>query len=130
MYILNDVHSPAAFTCHTSWGESMVDYVLCNRMHLQVHQQTQQPKNISDHDLIYTRLPLHAANIKHSSATADRSTQPPNPLRGRTLAHTCSQTEHCIQNGFRVNNSMTTTPAHANGENIHLPHFLLQHSKT
>jgi endonuclease/exonuclease/phosphatase family metal-dependent hydrolase len=36
LYILNGIHSPAAFTCHTGRGESTVDYILCNKNYLQV----------------------------------------------------------------------------------------------
>jgi hypothetical protein len=54
-----------------------VDYILCNRFHLQVHQHTWQKEDtFTDHDLIYTRLPLHAANTEHSTAAADHNTQP------------------------------------------------------
>lgn len=30
LYILNGIHSPATYTCHTGRGESTVDYILCN----------------------------------------------------------------------------------------------------
>jgi hypothetical protein len=42
LFILNGIHSPAAFTCHTGRGESIVDYVLCNKSYLQVKHTTQQ----------------------------------------------------------------------------------------
>jgi hypothetical protein len=57
----------------------MVDYFLCNRVYLQVHQLLQQQTNITDHDLLYTRLPLLAANVAPPTAAADRSTPPPLP---------------------------------------------------
>jgi Endonuclease-reverse transcriptase len=34
LYILTGINSPAAFTCHTSRGESTVDYILCNKVRL------------------------------------------------------------------------------------------------
>ncbi len=55
----------------------MVDYFLCNRVYLQVHQLLQQQTNITDHDLLYTCLPLLAANVAPPTATADRPTPPP-----------------------------------------------------
>jgi endonuclease/exonuclease/phosphatase family metal-dependent hydrolase len=64
LYILNGTHTPATCTCHTSRGESLVDYILCNRVHLQVHHPALQPANISDHDLIYTHLPITAAHYE------------------------------------------------------------------
>jgi exonuclease III len=31
VYIINGIHSLAAYTCHTGRGESTVDYMLCNK---------------------------------------------------------------------------------------------------
>ena len=36
LYILNGTHTPATCTCHASRGESIVDYILCNIVSLQV----------------------------------------------------------------------------------------------
>jgi hypothetical protein len=70
LYILNGVHSPAAYTCHTSRGESIVDYVLCNKVFIQVNQECLQTQNLTDHDLLFTHLPL-----RHGQETPPASTQ-------------------------------------------------------
>lgn len=58
LYILNGIYSPATFTCHTSRGESTVDYILCNKLVLQINHTPLQASNITDHDLLTTLLPL------------------------------------------------------------------------
>ena len=66
LYILNGIHSPAAYTCHTGRGESIVDYVLCNKVFLQVQQINLQQHKLSDHDLLYTHLPLKNGNASQA----------------------------------------------------------------
>jgi hypothetical protein len=58
LYILNGIHSPALYTCHTSRGESTVDYILCNKVVLQINHTPLQASNITDHDLLTTYIPL------------------------------------------------------------------------
>lgn len=58
LYIINGIHSPAAYTCHTGRGESTVDYILANKHFLQIHQNNLQPHNITDHDLLSTTIPI------------------------------------------------------------------------
>jgi hypothetical protein len=58
LYILNGINSPATYTCHTSRGESTVDYILCNKLVLQINHTPLQASNITDHDLLTTLLPL------------------------------------------------------------------------
>jgi hypothetical protein len=60
LYILNGIHTPAAFTCHTGRGQSAIDFVLCNKPSLQVKYVEQQIFNYTDHDLLFTHLPLTA----------------------------------------------------------------------
>lgn len=77
LYILNGIHSPAAYTCHTSRGESIVDYMLCNKSYFQVHHINQQAYKISDHDLLYTLLPVPSA--KHAATPSAGVSHPPVP---------------------------------------------------
>jgi hypothetical protein len=76
VFILNGVTSPAAYTCHTSRGESTVDYILYNQTPLQIRHTPLQKCNITDHDLQSITVPMsRAANIApppglhHSNAT-------------------------------------------------------------
>jgi hypothetical protein len=58
LYIINGIHSPAAYTCHTGRGESTVDYILSNKHFLQINHTNLQPHNFTDHDLLYTTIPI------------------------------------------------------------------------
>ena len=58
LYIVNGIHSPASYACHTSRGESTVDYILCNKVVLQINHTPLQASNITDHDLLTTYIPL------------------------------------------------------------------------
>jgi hypothetical protein len=66
MYILNGIHSPAAYTCHTGRGESIVDYMLCNKFVPQVKHTNLQAYKITDHDLLQTVIPIMGAEHPHS----------------------------------------------------------------
>jgi hypothetical protein len=90
LYILNGIHSPAAFTCHTGRGESMVDYILCNKSYLQVKHTTQQEYKQTDHDLLFTHLPLTSIApptppVTHSPRM-DNTPTPANPAPPMTPA--------------------------------------------
>lgn len=65
LYILNGIHTPATYTCHTSRGNSTIDLILSNTMAIQVHTEPSQTYKISDHDLVYTYLPLSVPHTYH-----------------------------------------------------------------
>ena len=69
LYILNGIHNPAVYTCHTSRGNSTVDYILCNKQSLKVHTETSKTYQISDHDLLYTHIPFIAEKINDRTPT-------------------------------------------------------------
>ena len=85
LYILNGIHSPASYTCHTSRGESTVDYILCNKAVLQISHTPLRTSNITDHDLLTTyipqtsdaRTPLPSGKPTCGAATPSSSTEGP-----------------------------------------------------
>ena len=59
-----------------------MDYILCNRLHLQVHQSAQSAQdNITDHDLLYTHLPIMPAQAKTDPITQAAATSTPGSER-------------------------------------------------
>jgi hypothetical protein len=78
LYILNGIHNPAVYTCHTSRGNSTVDFILCNKQTLKIHTETSKTYQLSDHDLIYTYIPFNAEKIQNRvpKNTTDPTTPP------------------------------------------------------
>jgi hypothetical protein len=62
LYILNGIHSPAAYTWHKSRGESTVDYILCSKLSIKVTHTPLQACKITDHCLMFTTLPMGQAS--------------------------------------------------------------------
>jgi hypothetical protein len=76
LYILNGIHSPAAYTCHTSRGESTVDYILCSKASQQVYHTPLQACKITDHDLLYVKLPLSTAGALPTTCPTTAENRP------------------------------------------------------
>ena len=72
LYILNGIHSPAVYTCHTGRGESTVDYILCNYKHMQIRHTPLQQCNITDHDMQVVTIPL--SRDPHATPNAGQPT--------------------------------------------------------
>jgi len=81
LFILNGIHSPAAYTCHTSRGESTVDYILCSQS-LQIKHTPLQVCAITDHDLLHTTLPIPPEMAQKANRADDKTR--PNPATTNT----------------------------------------------
>ena len=87
MYILNGIHSQAAYTCHTSRGDSIVDYMLCNKQFPQVKHTNIQAYKISDHDLLETVIPITSAgHTQQTDETIPPETESTNGQSSRLSA--------------------------------------------
>ena len=73
LFILNGVNSLAAYTCHTSRGESTVDYILCSKLSIQVKHTPLQACKITDHDLLFATLPMRQSRAQQPAQTAIHS---------------------------------------------------------
>lgn len=102
LYILHGINSPATFTCHTSRGESTVDYILCNKLVLQIKHIPLKASNITDHDLLTARLPMQK----------EERTPPPDGQPTCVVMSPSSSTEG-PQATQRVGHPRNTAPADA-----------------
>jgi Endonuclease/Exonuclease/phosphatase family. len=91
LYILNGIHSPAAYTCHTSRGESTVDYILCSKVSLQVNYTPLQVCNITDHDLLSVTLPISAKGGTSSKNNPPRRHPQQTPRKQQTIKRIAPQ---------------------------------------
>jgi hypothetical protein len=85
-YISNGVHETAPFTCTTSRGSSVVDYILSSNLTTRTYTNAENTNGLSDHALIYTHVPvssydLHCSDYTHYFLSSDLR-------RGETAAHT------------------------------------------
>jgi hypothetical protein len=55
---LNGIHHTAPFTCTTSRGQSVVDYIISNTNTLITHTDMDVTRGISDHALLTTHVPF------------------------------------------------------------------------
>jgi hypothetical protein len=60
LYILNGIHHTAPFTCTTSRGQSVVDYILSNINTLHTHTDADVTSGLSDHALLTTHVPFYS----------------------------------------------------------------------
>jgi hypothetical protein len=90
------------------------------------------PSNLKISPIMTSSSPAYLFTLLLKSHTPQlQPTAPPStPTQTARLCAILKPNRRQYTNGFRVNNSTITTPAHANGENIHRPHVSLQHSKT
>jgi hypothetical protein len=107
LYILNGINSPATYTCHTGRGESTVDYILCNKVVLQINHTSLQAINITDHDLLTTYIPI----------TNDERTPPPcgQPTCGANTPASLTEGPQAAQRvGHPRNSSPENAAEHSN----------------
>ena len=89
LYILNGIKSPASFTCHTSRGSSVIDYILSNTNTLTTHTDAHVTRGLSDHALLSTHVPffsydqlqfdslLYGRSCKQEDTSPTTTTPPP-----------------------------------------------------
>ena len=58
LYILNGIRNTAQYTCYTSRGNSVVDYILSNNYNYHITTDCDIASDLSDHALLSTHVPF------------------------------------------------------------------------
>lgn len=72
LYIINGIKSTAQYTCNTSRGSSVIDYIISNTNTITTHTDAHITSGLSDHALLSTHVPLFSFDQQQFDRLVDR----------------------------------------------------------